>query len=195
MLATHTSNISLDDASFFKMIEQYNIKPDSNTFFKGMIDRGHKINVNERKILESYDTLSKTRGVILKTVFDENNFACNNFFIIMHEKYDIDYIKYKLIFDSILQTPHIMKNLYRYVWRHYQEIKSSVYHINNANKHEKILLWIIENDFKCLPEVIDDTYNPVKLQKKILDSFYTFSKSNVWGMHFILCHVHKYFLE
>lgn len=194
MLATHTSSIINFD---IKTLDQYDAKPDITLFFKSMVDRGHKMNLTEKSKLENFNLLSTTRGVNLKLIFDENNFACNSFFIIMHEKYDIDYIKYKLIFDSILQTPHIMKNLYRYVWRHYQEIRSHIHHLKQTpdKKYEKIISWIMENDFKYSPEIVEDIYNTTKLQKKILDSFYMFSKNNIWAINFILSHVQKYFIE
>ncbi len=195
MFATHTSSNCPFD---LKILDKYDIKPDATLFYKSMIDRGHKIDINEKSTLDNFNLILKTRSVSLKTVFEENSFVCNNFFIIMHEKYDIDYIKYKLIFDSILQTPHITKNLYRYVWRHYQEIKSQIHHLKQPPKdpkHEKLITWIIENDFKYPPELIEDIYNSTKLQKKILDSFFTFSKNNNWAINFVLSHMHKYFLE
>ena len=172
--------------------------PDCQQFFKMMVKQGYKINIEDKTVLETCEGNVQKYGSKRKDIFGNQNIDCHDFYFLLADKYNLDYIKYKLVISSL--SAQTLKNLYRHVWVQWEQLKDNVYTYCDENelddldeKSVKLIKYIIDYNFKYPPEHIDDIYNKNRILIKILDSFYSFAKKKEIYVNFILTTIYQYF--
>ena len=189
--------------SIYEFVKDPNIKD----FYKSMVNRGYKMNLQEKNKLEQCEDKIQRYGK-RKDIFVSDNIDCHDFYCLLADKYDIDYISYRLILNSL--DPQLLKNMYRFVWVQWQELSDSLYRFieetddlefNTNDEHDNIedfiemIYSIIGHKFRYKPEQIDDIYDIEKLRVKILDSFNRFCKKKRIHVNFVLQTIQKYFMD
>lgn len=178
-------------------ISFYHKSPDADEFYKSMINRGHKINLNLKLVLENCDLLGQKNNSQLKDIFESQKIGHHAFFILL-AKHNIKYIYYWLILNSF--TPQTYKNLYRYLYITWKEVTDKLYQQYQQGDFDELeddKLDLIEelicHRFKYTSEAIDEIYNRNQVQNKVLDSLHQFGQKHLVCINFILQHIHNYF--
>jgi len=181
-------------------INIYNNAPNAGVFYQSMVNRGHKINLQDKLILEKCEGTVQKCGSKRKDIFGSQNIDCHDFYYLLADKYKLNYIYYRLILNSL--TRQNLKNMYRYVWVKWEELSDTLYkHYENDDFKDMdedvidLIQSIICHEFTYSPEYIDNIYNINKLKLKTLDSFNKFGKKKNIYINFILIQLHKYFIE
>lgn len=177
--------------------------PNIKDFYKSMVNRGYKMNLQDRNQLKQCEEKIQ-RYNSRKDIFVLDNIDCHDFYFLLADKYNIDYISYRLILNSL--DAQLLRNMYRYVWVQWQELADSLYDFienvdnlefcedNNVEDSVEIIYLIIGHNFKYKPEQIDNIYNAKKLRTKILSSFNKFCRKRI-HVNFVLLTIQKYFME
>lgn len=188
-------------------IYQYIENPNTKVFYKTMVNRGHKMNLKDKQKLEQCENKIQRYGK-RKDIFVSDNIDCHNFYCLLADKYNIDYISYLLIFNSL--DTQLLKNMYRHVWVQWHELSDSVckfidenddLEFNNSEEHDNVedlielIHYTLGHKFKYNPEHIDDIYDNNKVRIKILDSFYRFCKKRELYANFVLKTMQQYFMD
>jgi len=181
-------------------INIYNNTPNAGNFYQSMVNRGYKINLKNKLILENCEGNVQKYGNKRKDIFGSRNVNCHDFYYLLADKYQLNYIYYLLILDSL--SNQALKNVYRYLWVKWEELSNTLYkqYENDIfdDVDEDIFITvqsIICHDFKYVPEDIDEIYDNTKLKLKILDSFNKFSRKKKLYANFILIQLQNYFIE
>lgn len=182
-----------------QFLSNYNNEPNTDAFYKSMSTRGFKLDLIEKKMLEQCEGKIQRYGSKRKDIFVSNNIDCHDFFYLLADKYNMNYISYKLVLNSL--DNQTLKNLYRFVWVEWQEALNTICNYLNENSNiddnDEIIELVnsfIGHDFKYNPEQIDNIYNTDKLRRKVLDGFNKFSKKKQLYANFILQQIQNYFL-
>jgi hypothetical protein len=173
-----------------------------------MINRGYKINFKDKSILEECEGKIRRFGKNKrKDIFVSSNVNCHDFYYLLADKYQIEYISYWLIINSL--DSQMLKNMYRHIWIKWHDYADSIckfindnddLEFNSSEEHDnmedfiELIHSIIGHKFKYEPEVIDNIYNIEKLRTKILDSFTKFAKKKQIYANFILMELQNYFM-
>lgn len=180
-------------------INIYNTPPNAVEFYQSMVKRGHKINFQDKLILEKCEETIQKCNTQRKIIFNSYNINCHDFYYLLADKYNLNYINYRLVINSLSQQ--ILKNIYRYIWVQWEELRTMLYkHYENEdfdtldNDKFKLVQAIICHQFKHTPEYIDDIFDD-KLRVKILDSFNKFSRKKQLYANFILTELQNYFIQ